>query len=71
MKLKFLVAGVLAFLAFSTAGSSAFADRTFISNYENVLGTSLELKVGASSRVAADRAQSSRAQRDRTPVSTS
>jgi thiamine biosynthesis lipoprotein ApbE len=38
------------------ARAAAATDLTFISNYENVLGTSLELKLGASSRVAADRA---------------
>jgi len=57
MRLKVLVYGVVAFLAFSTAGSSAVADRTFIANYENVLGTSLELKVGAVSQSVADLAE--------------
>ena len=57
MRLKVLVYGVVAFLAFSTAGSSAVADRTFVANYENVMGTSLELKVGAVSQAVAGRAE--------------
>ena len=57
MRLKFVVPLVLGLLAFSTSASSAFVDRTFVSNYENVLGTSLELKVGTPSQTAADRAE--------------
>src|SRR4249919_1742623 len=48
---------VPAIVALSSAGSTAATDLFFNANYENVLGTSLALKVGASSRVAADRAQ--------------
>jgi len=54
MNKKFLVPAVV---ALSGASSTAATDLVFISNYENLLGTSLEIKLGASSRVAADRAQ--------------
>jgi len=54
MNKKFLVPAVV---AFSGASSAAATDLSFISNYEHVLGTSLELKLGASSRMAADRAR--------------
>jgi thiamine biosynthesis lipoprotein len=52
MNRKFLIPALVAV----SGTSSAATDLTFISNYENVLGTSLELKLGASSRMAADRA---------------
>ena len=48
---------VPAIVALSSTGSTAAADLFFNSNYEHVLGTSLALKLGASDRVAADRAQ--------------
>jgi len=54
MNKKFLVPAIV---AFSSAGSTAAGDQFFNSNYEHVLGTSLALKLGASNRVAADRAQ--------------
>jgi hypothetical protein len=54
MNKKFLIPAVV---ALSSAGTTAASDLTFVENYENVLGTSLEIKLGASSRVAADRAQ--------------
>jgi thiamine biosynthesis lipoprotein ApbE len=54
MNKRFLVPAVV---AFSSASSPAGADLSFISNYEHLLGTSVELKLGASSRTAADRAQ--------------
>ncbi|MEO7191271.1 MAG: DUF2271 domain-containing protein [Vicinamibacterales bacterium] len=54
MNKKFLVPAVV---AFSSAGTATAADLSFVSNYENVLGTSLELKIAALNRVAADRAQ--------------
>jgi thiamine biosynthesis lipoprotein len=44
-------------LSVSAAGSKAAIDRTFVSNYENVLGTSLELKVHSADRAVADRAE--------------
>jgi thiamine biosynthesis lipoprotein ApbE len=49
---------VPALVALSSAGTTTAAtDLSFVSNYENVLGTSLEIRLGASSRTAADRAQ--------------
>jgi thiamine biosynthesis lipoprotein ApbE len=48
---------VPAIVALSSTGSTAATDLFFNSNYEHILGTSLALKLGASSRVAADRAQ--------------
>jgi thiamine biosynthesis lipoprotein ApbE len=49
---------VPAIVALSSAGTtSAATDRFFVSNYENILGTSLEIKLGAASRLVADRAQ--------------
>jgi thiamine biosynthesis lipoprotein len=60
MKMKttrWLIATTAVLLACAAAGSSAFADRTFISNYEGILGTSLELKVHAANPAIADRAE--------------
>ncbi|HXT68773.1 MAG TPA: DUF2271 domain-containing protein [Vicinamibacterales bacterium] len=49
---------VPALLAFSGAATNAVApDVFFNSAYDHVLGTSLDLKIGTASRVAADRAQ--------------
>jgi len=48
---------VPAIVALSGASSTAATDLFFNANYEHILGTSLGLKLGASSRVAADRAQ--------------
>src|ERR1017187_2393860 len=57
MRAGFLIPPI-AFLAALTAGGSSIAPhgRPFIFNYENVLGTSLELKIGARNSAAADRA---------------
>lgn len=44
-------------VAATTVGGGAAVDRTFTANYENVLGTSLELQVSAPSRAVADRAE--------------
>jgi thiamine biosynthesis lipoprotein ApbE len=41
----------------SAAGRIPAADRTFVSNYENILGTSLELKVHSADRLVADRVE--------------
>ena len=51
-----LPAAVLA-LTVSASGSAPAAGRTFVSNYENVLGTSLELKVHGTDAAAAARAE--------------
>jgi len=49
---------VPAMVALSSAGTTTAAtDQSFVSNYENILGTSLEIKLGAASRLAANRAQ--------------
>src|ERR1017187_9228749 len=57
MRAGFLIPPI-AFLAALTAGGSSIAPhgRPFVFNYENVLGTSLELKIGARNSAAADRA---------------
>ena len=57
MRADFLIPPI-AFLAALTAGGSSIAPhgRPFVFNYENVLGTSLELKIGARNSAAADRA---------------
>src|SRR4029079_11583594 len=39
------------------SGGGASLDHTYVANYENVLGTSLELRVHATSRALADRAE--------------
>ena len=44
-------------VAATVRGGGATLDRTFTSNYENVLGTSLELRVRAPSRAVADQAE--------------
>lgn len=44
-------------LSLSAASRSTAVDRTFVSNYENVLGTSLELKVHSADRVVADKVE--------------
>jgi FAD:protein FMN transferase len=57
MKTEFLVSPI-ALLAVLTAGGSSIArhGRPFVFHYENVLGTSLELKIDATNSAAADRA---------------
>ena len=55
MNKRYLVPALVAFS--STASTADAIDQSFVSNYEHVLGTSLQLKLGASNRVAADRAQ--------------
>lgn len=59
MRLRFLVAGSVFALALATAGSSRVGQRNelYRFNYENVLGTSAEIKVLASSEAAADKAE--------------
>jgi len=56
----FTGAGLLAFLLGSSTGASTGPDRAgrpFTYNYENVLGTSLELKVFAGAEAVADKAE--------------
>jgi thiamine biosynthesis lipoprotein len=57
MKTKFLVSPI-ALLAVLTAGGSSIARHSgpFVFHYENVIGTSLELKIDATNSAAADRA---------------
>jgi thiamine biosynthesis lipoprotein len=55
MNKKLLVPAVVALL--SAGATTAATDLSFVANYENILGTSLEIKLGASGRVAADRAR--------------
>ncbi len=59
MRLRFLLAGSVFALALATAGSSRVGLRNelYRFNYENVLGTSAEIKVLASSEAAAERAE--------------
>lgn len=52
-----LVAGVILTLGVSAYGSAPAAGRVFVSNYENVLGTSLELKVHGPDAAVASRAE--------------
>jgi thiamine biosynthesis lipoprotein len=60
MKSSSLLILPVIFGALSVTGSStvAIGDRLYQFNYENVLGTSLELKIGASSEAQAEKAQS-------------
>lgn len=58
MKFKNIVAIFLLAIIFSAFVSPKKASRTFVSNYENVLGTSLELKFKAASQADADVAES-------------
>src|SRR5690349_2852461 len=55
MNKKFVVPAVVALASAGT--TTAATNLSFVSNYENILGTSLEIKLGATSRTAADRAQ--------------
>jgi FAD:protein FMN transferase len=57
MKFKYLTAAFLLVISASAFISSKKALRTYVSNYENVLGTSLELKFKASSEADADLAE--------------
>ena len=59
MRLRFLFAGSVFALALATVGSSRVGVRSdlYRFNYENVLGTSAEIKVVASSEAAAEKAQ--------------
>ena len=52
-----IVPAVMLAIGLSASGSAPAADRTFVSNYENVLGTSLELKVHSPDAAAAARAE--------------
>jgi thiamine biosynthesis lipoprotein ApbE len=56
MKIRWVTTIAVVLFACSLEAASGTAVRTFVVNYENVLGTSLELKVGAMSQDAADRA---------------
>jgi FAD:protein FMN transferase len=57
MNTRWMAAVALSVVAATTHGGGAAVDRTFTANYENVLGTSLELRVSAPSQAIADRAE--------------
>src|SRR4051812_8278687 len=57
MKKKLLFSVAAGLLAVLTTGRTAVASRTFVSNYENVLGTSMELKLTAPSQAVANGAE--------------
>jgi len=58
MNIRWLMGAVAAIVVAGTAsGGGASLDHTYTANYENVLGTSLELRVHATSRAIADRAE--------------
>lgn len=57
MKFKYLIAAFLLIISASAFVSPKKVLRTFVSNYENVLGTSLELKFKTSSQADADVAE--------------
>ncbi|WP_316825147.1 DUF2271 domain-containing protein [Pedobacter miscanthi] len=59
MKFKYLVVAFLVVITASAFISPKKALRTFVSNYENVLGTSLELKFKATNQADADLAEES------------
>ena len=51
------IAAVAVSVAAATTNGGATVDRMYTANYENVLGTSLELRVNASSQAAAEQAE--------------
>ena len=57
MKIRTAILAILSLLGTSTPGAGAAADRTYTSNYENVLGTSLQLTVRTASHESAARAE--------------
>jgi thiamine biosynthesis lipoprotein len=59
MKFKHLVAAFLVVITASAFVSPKKTLKTFVSNYENVLGTSLEMKFKAINQVNADLAEES------------
>ena len=59
MKTTYLLGGGAAVVALCFGAARLPQERTYTSHYENVLGTSLELKVGATSEAAAGRAEDS------------
>jgi thiamine biosynthesis lipoprotein ApbE len=56
MKLRWVTTAAVVVCVCSLQAASDGATRTFVADYDNVLGTSLELKVGAASQDVADRA---------------
>ena len=57
MKTRWMTAVAVIVVAGVASGGGASLDHTYVANYENVLGTSLELRVHATSRALADRAE--------------
>jgi thiamine biosynthesis lipoprotein len=57
MNTRWMAAVAVSLVTATTYGGGTTVDRTYTTNYENVLGTSLELRVTAPSQAVADRAE--------------